>query len=198
MFTNDSEIIPTKADLLNMDLMSDKSMFTNEAEVPSVNVSKCQSEKVVDEDVPINRSENICQTTRSPANEALAHTAIIELIKEAVKCAMLPLKEEISFLRATIMKQNEKVLPQVGQENLPAATAECSNSFPQQGRVRFPNTDVRESLLNPLYLASPSYTAMANSWGLSNQGRGKKLYSQTLSGREIDSIINPTVQIPPL
>ena len=208
MFTNDSEIIPTKADLLNMDLMSDTSMFTNEAEIPSVKVSKCQSEsldsviqhseKVVGDDVPVNRIENNCQTPRTPANEALAHTAIIELIKEAVKSAMLPLKEEISFLRATVMKQNEKVLPQKKQGYSPSIPSSNGNTFPQIRQEQFVNTGTREKAPNSRYLNSPSYNAMSNNWGLPNQGRHAKSYSETLSRNcaAIDSSV-PNLQPTP-
>ena len=187
VFSNDSEIIPTKSDLMNMDLMSERSMFLNsQSEVEHLKVTtafpfgtesleqgQANNQKDMEKDI---------ETTRTSKNEAIAHSAIIELITNAVITAMIPLKKEIQLLNKTVMMLNDKVFPQDGQSQLPQTVTQFRKDVPQVQHAQFANNDVRESLLNPPYLNLPSYNPSAMNWGLKNQGRQAKSYSNTLSG----------------
>ena len=205
VFASESENIPTKADLLNMDLMSNESMFRNDTENPSdkwatkfpfgsehLNSSVASNQNLLQESVQQKVSHTVspdCQSSPPPPNEALGLAAIIKLIKDTVIEAMLPLKEEICSLKTTISKLKQNPLPQEQNRNFLYPIGQ--NPFPQPQLGQFRSEDIRHNTLSPQITKSPIYNASTKNWGLVNQGRGAKPYSKTLSKQT--EIVNSSV-----
>ena len=191
VFAGNKDIVPTKSDLINMDLMSNTSMFKagtvisdpvqkevqKEVQIPTSNNQKKDVEESEEGQIMEDESQ------RSPANEAIAHTAIIDLIKEAVRLAMSPLQDEITGLTNTVskmlpLKEEVKSLKDMINElknkltHQPQVAKDSSVSpgIPDQ-QFQFPSTDIREG-----FLVAQKQTNK----GVDMLIRKKKSYSQSL------------------
>ena len=227
IFASDSDILPTKTDLLNMDLMSQDSIFKNGAEFPCESRASYQIKSpeietptqfpfgTVNPDISQTSNQNqVKKPSPQSTNPILAHcgthsdnqvqapitnenlglAAIIKLIKETVMIAMLPLKEEISLLRATITTLNQEPLPQEGQAHSLAPLTQRSLPQTQQGQFASPN--IRQTAQKSQISSSAAYNASSKSWGLLNQGRQAKSYSKTLS-KNLEVVKSPVPTLQP-
>ena len=222
-FASDQDIIPSKTDLINMDLMSTDSIFKigpeasynkleslQGVENPSIMGANNQREVVLSEDFThfpfevkstaidqVNcESDSGAKIDCQAPDSQLGLAAIIKLIKETVKEAIAPLKEEICLLKEVITKQNHNLLPQ--ERTRCSTPPSVQINVPQVQQEQFASEDIRLNSQNSQVSKSPVYNSSLQNWGLPNQGRRAKSYSQTLmNNTKISKSLVPNLQPTP-